>query len=38
MNFAYPNDEQIQFELDFTEDFEERKALELLEYQQKKSG
>jgi len=30
--------EQIQFELDFTEDFEERKALELLEYQQKKSG
>jgi len=38
MNFTYPNDEQIQFELDFTEDFEERKALELLEYQQKKSG
>lgn len=38
MNFAYPNDDQIQFELDFTEDFEERKALELLEYHQKKSG
>jgi len=34
MNFAYPNDEQIQFELDFTEDFGERKALELLEHHQ----
>jgi len=31
MNFAYPSDEPIQFEMDFTEDFEERKALEALE-------
>ncbi len=28
MNFAYPFDDPIQFELDFTEDYEERKALE----------
>lgn len=28
MNFAYPNDPRIQFEMDFTEDYEERKALE----------
>ena len=31
MNYAYPDDEPIQFEMDFTEDYEERKALELLE-------
>lgn len=30
MNFVYPEDEPIQFELDFTEDYEERKALEVL--------
>jgi len=36
MNFAYPDDETIQFEMDFTEDYEERKALELLERQEKK--
>jgi hypothetical protein len=35
MNFAYPNDDPIQFELDFTEDFEERKALERYEREQK---
>jgi hypothetical protein len=28
MNFAYPNDKPIQFDMDFTEDYEERKALE----------
>jgi hypothetical protein len=31
MNYAYPHDEPIQFELDFTEDYEERKALEKYE-------
>lgn len=31
MNYAYPDDEPIQFELDFTEDYEERKALEKYE-------
>ena len=31
MNYAYPDDEPIQFELDFTEDYEERKALEALD-------
>jgi hypothetical protein len=38
MNFAYPSDEPIQFELDFTEDFEERKALERYEREQKEDG
>lgn len=38
MNFAYPDDEPIQFELDFTEDFEERKALELLGFDQEEVG
>lgn len=38
MNFAYPYEEPIQFELDFTEDFEEKKALELLEQKQKDAG
>jgi hypothetical protein len=31
MNLAYPSDEPIQFEMDFTEDYEERKALERYE-------
>ncbi len=36
MNFAYPDDDPIQFEMDFTEDYEERKAFELLEAKEKK--
>lgn len=35
MNYAYPKDEPVQFELDFTEDYEERKALEALEVEEK---
>ncbi|WP_299620874.1 hypothetical protein [Pelagibius sp.] len=35
MNLVYPEDEPLQFELDFTEDYEERKALEALEKDQK---
>lgn len=31
MNLAYPNDPPIQFELDFTEDYEEKKALQRYE-------
>lgn len=38
MNTAYPEDEPIQFELNFTEDFEERKALEALEREQRDAG
>jgi hypothetical protein len=38
MNFAYPRDEQIQFDLDFTEDYEERKALERYEREIKDAG
>jgi len=38
MNFAYPSDKPIQFEMDFTEDYEERKALEMLEREQKNVG
>src|SRR3546814_11932161 len=38
MNFAYSDEEQIQFELDFTEAFEERKALEHYERAQKEAG
>jgi len=38
MNFAYPHDEPIQFELDFAEDYEERKALERIERTRKKAG
>ena len=40
MNFAYPMDKPIQFELDFSEDYEERNALERLkrEGKEKKSG
>lgn len=34
MNFAYPADKPIQFEMDFTEDYEERKALERYEREQ----
>ena len=30
MNFAYPEDGEIQFMLDFTDDYEERKAAEML--------
>ena len=37
MNFAYPTDEPIQFELNFTEDFEERKALEALEREEEEA-
>ena len=38
MNFAYPHDQPIQFEMDFTEDYEERKALERMERNGKKAG
>ena len=38
MNYAFPNDEPVQFELDFTEDYEERKALEALEKEEKDAG
>lgn len=38
MNFAYPSDEPIQFELDFTEDYEERKALERYEREAREAG
>lgn len=38
MNRAYPDDEPIQFELDFTEDYEERKALEQLERETQEAG
>lgn len=38
MNFAYPNDPRIQFEMDFSEDYEERKALERLEGDGKKAA
>lgn len=38
MNFAYPGDEPIQFEMDFTEDFEERKALEALERDEREAS
>lgn len=38
MNFAYPSEKPIQFELDFSEDFEERKALEKLEREAKKKA
>lgn len=38
MNFAYPKDEPIQFDLDFTEDYEERKALERYEREIRDAG
>lgn len=38
MNYAYPDDEPIQFEMDFTEDYEERKALEMIEAEKKKKA
>ena len=38
MNFAYPHDQPIQVEMDFTEDYEERKALERMERNGKKAG
>ncbi len=38
MNYAFPSDEPIQFEMDFTEDFEERKAMERYERDQKDAG
>lgn len=38
MNFAYPHDEPIQFDLDFTEDYEERKALERFEREIRDAG
>ncbi|MCI5046535.1 MAG: hypothetical protein MRY59_03450 [Aquisalinus sp.] len=38
MNHAYPHDDRIQFELDFTEDYEERKALEALEREKQKAA
>ena len=37
MNYAYPKDEPIQFDMDFTEDYEERKALERLANHAKKA-
>lgn len=38
INYAYPNDPSVQFELNFTEDYEERKALERVESNKKKKG
>lgn len=38
MNYAFPDDEPVQFPLDFTEDYEERKALEALEKEEKDVG
>ena len=38
MNLVYLEDEPIQFELNFTEDYEERKALETLEREEKDVG
>lgn len=38
INFTYPGDKPIQFELDFTEDYEERKALEAIEREEKDVG
>jgi len=38
MNFAYPSDPPIQFELDFTEDYEEKKALERYERELREAG
>lgn len=38
MNSIYPEDEPIQFDLDFTEDYEERKALERYERDAKEAG
>ncbi|NJO33296.1 MAG: hypothetical protein HC869_09250 [Rhodospirillales bacterium] len=38
MNYAHSGDEPIQSELDFTEDYEERKALEALEKEEKDIG
>jgi hypothetical protein len=38
MNYAYPSPDPIQFELDFTEDYEERKALERYERDNKETG
>ena len=38
MNFAYPLDVQIPFDLDFTEDYQERKALEAIEREEKDAG
>ncbi|NJM35156.1 MAG: hypothetical protein HC850_11095 [Rhodomicrobium sp.] len=38
MNYAYPKEEQIEFDLDFTEDYEERKAIEALEREEKETG
>lgn len=38
INYAYPEEEQIEFDLDFTEDYEERKAIEALEREQKDAG
>ncbi len=38
MNFAYPADKPIQFELDFTEDYAEREALERMEGKKQKRG
>lgn len=38
MNFADPTDKPIRFELDFTEDFREREALEDLEREKQEAG
>lgn len=38
MNFSYPSDEPIQFELNFTEDFMERKALEAFERDEREAS
>jgi len=38
INFAYPLDEPVQFELNFAEDYEERKALERMEREQRKKA
>ncbi len=38
MNFQFPQDEPIQFVLDFTEDYNERKALEMMDTDTKDTG
>lgn len=36
MNFKFPSEKPIQFHLDFTEDYEERRAIEKMKWQERK--
>ena len=38
MNFKYPSENPIQFHLDFTEDYEERRAFEKMKWQERKDN